>query len=108
MKSRTLSLLTRDLGRVIFVAACYFLAGRIVLFVAPVHPGIATIWAPSGIALAVLLMFGYRILPGIFLGSFLVHFTINGNLLLSLIMATGSTLEGALGRYLIRKYTGGI
>ena len=54
------------------LAVCYFITGRIGLLLAN-PPGYATaIFPASGIALAALLLYGYRLWPGILLGSFLV------------------------------------
>ncbi len=54
---------------IILFAAAYYLSGRLGLLLA-IPPGYATaIWPPAGIALAVTLLRGYRVLPGVWLGS---------------------------------------
>lgn len=45
------------------------------------------IWAASGVAAAFIFMRGYRILPGIFLGSFFAYFCVSLNLILSFASA---------------------
>src|SRR5262245_20728276 len=55
------------------VAVAYYVVGRLGLLLA-IPPGYATaVWPASGIALAGTLIFGYRVWPGILLGSFLVN-----------------------------------
>src|SRR5690242_7296693 len=53
----------------------YFLAGKLGLQMAFVHANATAVWPPTGIALAGLLIFGYRMCPAIFLGAFLVNIT---------------------------------
>ena len=90
----------------IFIAV-YFLAGKFGLSLAIVHPSASAIWPPSGIALAALLLWGYRLWPGVFLGAFLVNITTQGALLVSLAIAAGNTLEAVLGAVLINRFANG-
>lgn len=57
------------------LAAAYLVAGRLGLLLA--HPsGYPTpVWPASGIALGALLVGGYRLWPGVFIGAFLVNMT---------------------------------
>jgi len=50
----------------------YVAAGKMGLKLAYIHPSATAVWAPTGIALAALLLLGYRFWPGIFVGAFLV------------------------------------
>ena len=58
------------------LATAYFLAGKLSLDLALVHPQASAVWPPTGIALAILLLQGYRLWPGVLLGAFLVNVTI--------------------------------
>jgi integral membrane sensor domain MASE1 len=60
---------------IVVLAAVYFVAGKFGLTMAFVHPSSTAVWPPTGIALAALLIFGYRVWPGLFLGAFLVNLT---------------------------------
>jgi PAS domain S-box-containing protein len=63
----------RTLWEIAAVALIYYLTGRLGRIAAP-PPGIATVvWPPSGIALAALVILGYRVWPGIWLGAFLAN-----------------------------------
>lgn len=73
------------------LAFIYWLTGKLGQLVA-VPPGYATvIWPPSGIMLAVLLMYGRGSWPGVFLGSFLLNLT-NGDLALSEMLRSQALL----------------
>lgn len=77
---------------------------------------ITVLWPPTGIALTAILLFGYRVLPGIFLANFFYDFYylypesifLFNSIFASLVVAFGSTLEVLVGGYIMRKYTSGI
>ena len=60
-----------------------------------------------GLALAVLLVWGTRLWPGIFLGAFLVNITTEGSVLTSLGIAAGNTLEGVVAAWLVARFANG-
>src|SRR5205814_8022097 len=85
----------------------YFIAGKLSLNLAFLYASASPVWPPAGIALAALLLLGYRVWPAIFVGAFLVNLTTAGNVLTSLGIATGNTLEAAVGAWLIQRFAGG-
>lgn len=87
--------------------ATYVAAGKLGLSLASVHPSVTAVWAPTGIALAALLLLGYRVWPAILLGAFLVNVTTAGSVITSLGIAVGNTLEGLVGAYLINRFAHG-
>ncbi|HKV45851.1 MAG TPA: MASE1 domain-containing protein [bacterium] len=89
------------------MASIYFVAAKLGLKLAYFHPSATPVWPPTGIALATLLLIGYRAWPGIFLGAFLANLTTAGTVWTSLGIATGNTLEGLVGAYLVRRYSNG-
>jgi diguanylate cyclase (GGDEF)-like protein len=89
------------------LAVVYFAAGKLGLSMAFVHPSSTAVWPPSGIALAAFLLLGSRVWPGIFLGAFLVNVTTAGTILTSIGIASGNTLEGLLGAYLVARFADG-
>jgi PAS domain S-box-containing protein len=88
-------------------AGIYFLAGKLGLKLAFLNASATAVWPPTGIAFAVLLLFGYRLWPGIFLGAFLVNVTTAGSALTTLGIATGNTLEGLAGAWLVNRFANG-
>jgi diguanylate cyclase (GGDEF)-like protein len=96
-----------NLAAVGILAAIYFVAGKLGLTLAFVHPSATAVWPTTGIALAALLILGYRMWPGILLGAFFVNLATAGSILTSLGVATGNTLEALIGAYLVNRYAGG-
>jgi signal transduction histidine kinase/ActR/RegA family two-component response regulator len=86
----------------------YFLAGKFGLeFFGLLHPSASAVWPPTGVAIAALILFGYRVWPAIFVGAFLVNVTTAGSVLTSLGVAAGNTLEGVAAAYLVNRFAGG-
>src|SRR5213596_371457 len=85
----------------------YFIAGKFGLILASLHASASPVWPPAGIALAALLVLGYRAWPAIFVGAFLVNVTTVGNVATSLAIASGNTLEAICGAWLINRLAGG-
>jgi len=99
---------SRHYALIIGLTLVYYLAGRAGLhFFGLLHPSASAIWIPTGIAIASLLIFGYRVWPAIFTGALLVNWTTQGSLLTSIGMAAGNTLEGILAAYLVGRFAGG-
>src|SRR2546429_3163053 len=83
----------------------YFVVGKLGLIL-----GFSTstaVWPPAGIALAAPLLLGYRVWPALFVGSFLVNVTTEGSVWTTLGVASGNTLAGLLGAFLVTRFTGG-
>ena len=90
------------------LAVIYFIAGKLGLMLASVHASASPVWPPAGIALAALLLLGYRLWPAIFIGAFLVNVTTAGNVATSFVIGTGNTLEAFVGAWLVNRFAGGI
>ncbi len=95
------------LGALGLLAAVYFVAGKLGLRLAFVHPSATAVWPPAGIALAALLVFGRWMWPAVAAGAFLVNLTTAGGPLVALGIAAGNTLETLLGAYLVERWAGG-
>src|SRR3989442_348534 len=89
------------------LALIYFVAGKLSLQLAFLHKSASPVWPPAGIALAALLVLGFRVWPAIFVGAFLVNLTTLGNTLTSLGIASGNTLEALCGAWLVNRFAGG-
>jgi signal transduction histidine kinase len=98
----------RRILALIALAAVYFLAGKLGLRLAFVHASASPVWPPAGIALAALLLLGYRTWPAIFLGAFLVNMTTFGNVATSLAIGAGNTLEALCGAWLVNRFANGV
>src|SRR6184192_1502309 len=84
----------------------YFVAGKLGLKLAFLQASASPVWPPAGIALAALLLFGYRAWPAIFVGAFLVNVTTAGSPATSFAIASGNTLEALVGALLVNRFAG--
>jgi len=97
----------KNVATVAGLVVVYFVAGTLGLRLAYVHASATAVWPCTGIAVAALLLFGYRVWPGILIGAFLVNLTTAGSLETSIGIAIGNTLEGLTGCYLVSRFAGG-
>lgn len=87
----------------IAVALTYVLAAHLGFRAAVVAEQVTTVWAPTGIALATLLLWGVRFWPAVWVGAFLANVGTDAPLWTAAAIASGNTLESisasvALGR----------
>ncbi|MEC5161448.1 CHASE domain-containing protein [Janthinobacterium sp. CG_S6] len=96
-------------------ALAYFGAARLSLLLAFADSNATPVWPPSGIAFAMVVLFGYRMWPGILAGAFaanLAVFSANhvapgwSGVLVSAAIGCGNTLEALLGAYLLLRFAG--
>ena len=93
----------------------YVITGRLGLLLA-VPPGYATaVFVPAGVAVGAMFMTGASSLPGIFFGSLLLNiwigYAITDHVTLlsataAVVIALASTLQAALGGFLLRRVIG--
>ncbi len=87
------------LSLLIFIS--YFIAAKAGLAMAFVHGNVSAVWPPSGIALAALLVYGWKILPVLTFANFLVTLTTPTPFWISVGIAAGNTVEYALAYFLL-------
>src|SRR6185369_15623998 len=87
----------RDLAPNIAVALAYVAAGIAGLQFAFFNHIATSVWAPSGIALASLLLWGPRTLPAIAIGAFTVNFWLAGHFASALGVCVGNSVEAYAG-----------
>ncbi len=90
------------------VALTYYAVGKLGLDLATINPSATPVWPATGIALASFLLFGYRVWPAIFIAALAVNATTAGTLSTSLVIASGNTLEGLVGAWLINRRSDGV
>jgi signal transduction histidine kinase/ActR/RegA family two-component response regulator len=95
------------LPSIVGVALLYFIVGKLCLTLAFVNASASPVWPPAGLALAALLVLGYRVWPAIFIGALFVNITTAGTWATSLCIAGGNTLEALCGAWLINRYAKG-
>ena len=82
----------RAIAAILALATIYFCAGIFGLSLAFNNPNASAVWPSSGIALAAILVWGFRLWPGILLGAFFVNFATQGSLWTALGIAAGNTV----------------
>jgi signal transduction histidine kinase len=100
-------------GALLAVAVLYYGAARLGLLLAFETTNVSPVWPPTGIALAAVLLLGYRVWPAIFAGAFLANavvFVENRSaaawiLPVSAAIALGNTLEALTGAFLLRRFS---
>jgi signal transduction histidine kinase len=90
------------------IGVVYFAVAKIGLALASIHPSASPIWPPTGLALAAVMLRGYRVWPAIFLGALLANVTTAGSVYTSFAIALGNTLESLVGAYLIGRWSDGL
>jgi len=102
-------------GQAVIVAGAYYIVAKVSLLLALETTNATSIWPPTGIALAAVLLFGYRIWPAIALGAFFANldtfialgFTTPLALAGAFSTSIGSTLGVLASGFLVLHYTGG-
>jgi hypothetical protein len=93
------------LRKLVFVATAYFMAGKLGLWMPFTSFNVSPVWPPSGIALAFVLAWGYRVWPGVALGAFLVNFFSPIPHLAAFGIALGNTLSALVAAFLLLRVT---
>jgi diguanylate cyclase len=101
-----LDLSAEYLGRLAIVTAAYFGCAKAGLEFAFANQSVTSVWPPTGLALAAVLIWGYRMWPAVAAGAFLANITTAGPLLTVSGIAAGNTLEAVVGAYLLQRFTG--
>src|SRR5271163_4863477 len=101
MQNRRLTTFTR----VVVLIALYFVGGLIGKEASFFSGSVALVWPPAGIALAAILLFGYRFWPGVALGAILFSL-MDGTPLgfFTLGTAIGNTMGAIVCAYLLKKF----
>ncbi len=86
--------------KVALLAAAYYGAAKLGLNLAFASPSVTAIWPPTGIALAAVLLWGYRVWPGVALGALLANSWTGVPFYAVLGITVGNTLESLAGAYL--------
>ena len=88
------------------VALLYFGAARIGLEFDAVGGFATLVWPASGIALAALLLGGYRLWPAVTIGAFAANFSVGAPVLAAAGISAGNTAEALAGAYLVTRFAG--
>ena len=88
----------------LLVALAYLVAAKLGFTLAFATKQVTAVWPPTGIALAALLLGGYRVWPGIWLGAFASNALTSEPIWTAAAVATGNTLAPVFGTFLLRRF----
>jgi len=89
--------------QMVVVCGAYFAAGRLGLASPFTSGNVSPVWPASGIALAAILLWGYRSSLGIAAGAFLVNFWSPVPHIAAVGLAVGNTLAAVTGAFLLQQ-----
>ena len=101
----------------ILIAAAYFVLARLSLLLSFKTSNATPVWPPSGLAFALIILYGYRIAPAILAGAFaanVVVFQLNNaadistTIWVSILIGIGNTAESLTGWWLLQKIVPGV
>jgi len=109
--------MSKRFTHIVILAMLYAVSGKLGFMVATDSEFATVIWPPSGIALGIMLVWGYRVWPGVLLGSILINFSLTGADLsieamfsgkgaTALVTGLGATLQAVAQTFLILKIFG--
>ena len=85
------------------VAAAYTAGGVLGLRLALDNPNVTTVWPPTGIAVAAVLLYGPRMWPGIVAGAFLTNVINGASVETAALIAIGNTLGPLVAGIVMRR-----
>lgn len=86
------------------LSAAYFLAARLGLSITFVNASASPVWPPTGLAIGALLVWGYRLWPGIWVGALAANYAQSSHFSSSVFIATGNSIEALVACWLIHRY----
>ncbi|MBU1277366.1 MAG: PAS domain S-box protein [Proteobacteria bacterium] len=88
-------------GTVLLVAASYFLTAKLGMLLATVQGNVTPLWPPAGIALAALLLGGWRLFPAVALGALAATASTGAPWQLTLATILGNSAAALAGLWLL-------
>src|ERR1700761_9484399 len=89
------------------LAAVYVVVARLGLTMDAVGGFATLVWPSTGLAIAALMAFGYRLWPGVAAGAFVTNLTLGEPFAVCSGIALGNTLEAIAAVWAVRRVVGG-
>ena len=93
----------RDGAKLLIVGLAYFAIAYLGLQLASLNPSATPIWPATGLALATTLLWGYRVIPAIFVAAFFVNQLTAGSVFTSFGIAVGNKSRPRLPLILLER-----
>jgi signal transduction histidine kinase len=98
----------QNLFRILLIAVFYNLVALVGMKLAVLPGDVATVWVPAGFSLAVILIWGSQVWPGILIGAFSTYPILGPSpvsLAIGVVTAIGNTLTALIGAHLVQRFT---
>lgn len=105
-RKRPISSTNKLLLKLSLIFIFYFVTAKLGLTLDAVSGFATLVWPPTGIALASILLFGYRYWPAIFGGAVLVNLSLGAPFITAIGIGIGNTLEALAGAFLLVRFAG--
>ena len=89
--------------QLVAVGAVYYGAAKLGLALSVAHGVITPVWAPTGIALAALVLLGRRMWPAVLVAAFIANSTHGTSIPVAFLISVGNTAEAVVGRELLAR-----
>jgi len=89
--------------RILLLAGAYYGAAKLGLTLAFANRSVTAVWPPTGIALAAVVVWGYRVWPGVALGALFANGWTGVPIETVFGITLGNTLEALAGAYLLQQ-----
>jgi signal transduction histidine kinase/ActR/RegA family two-component response regulator len=96
----------RSIAIGVAVAAVYVITAQLGFRLAFVAEQVTTVWVPTGLAQAALLLWGRRLWPAVWIGAFVANAATSAPLWTAVSIASGNTLEAVAAAWLLRRFLG--
>jgi PAS domain S-box-containing protein len=87
----------------VVVSGLYIAAAKLGIELSVARGVVTPVWAPTGIALAAVVLFGPGLWPAVALGAFVANATSGASLPVAAFISVGNTLEAVVGAGLLRR-----
>ena len=98
--------LPTQLAILTIVAIIYLGAARVGLLLAFLNASVSPVWPPTGVAIAAVLLLGYRMGAAVFVGALVANIATGLPIATASAIAAGNTLEALAAGFLIHRFVG--
>ncbi len=92
------------LAQIAVIAIAYFALAKVGLSLAIIHTNVSPVWPPTGLAIAAVVILGYRVWPGILLGALAANaYLTPAPLLTDVAISIGNTVEAVAAAMLLER-----
>ena len=92
------------LAQIAAIAIAYFALAKVGLSLAIIHTNVSPVWPPTGLAIAAVVILGYRVWPGILLGALAANaYLTPAPLATDVAISIGNTVEAVAAAMLLER-----